>query len=183
MAKAKRLQYENLKDLFEQIELDEREAYLCKTRDDVPLQNLIFMGVSFERVRGKYDRDLKTMLLEPGVVQHISPRLAEEIRERAEEVFYRISYFYDKLGTRHPAKVLARVDTRKPSQKAFMNRSRFTYDQEGRVKTAWVPVKDIIIMRKIEGASVTSEEALRAELEDVRRQLARAQQSEAVTSE
>ncbi len=169
-----RIEYKSLRDLFDKIEGDEHKTYFLQTKEGSPFQNLTFMGLSFERHRGKYDKTLGVMTFTPGIIHETSPRLIEELLERAKEVFYRIRFRYDADGNQIPVRVLRRHDVRAKGGHLLKRRDAVKYcPRTGRVLEAWRPVSEFITIREVsDGGALTTEEALRAEVRDLRTQLA-----------
>lgn len=178
------------KDIQELVVDDEAQAFHIGVRRDAPFEYTSLLGVSFERRRGRYDREMRSWTFEPGRVIELSPRLASLLRIRSSEVWLQCEIRKDNLGREFAARIRKRVDLR--SKRSDVERDRALrsikravceYNSVTQEKThEWFTLERFLILQKKEQQALTSydqyvaekrswqneNDKLRTELEEMR---------------
>ncbi len=159
------------KALREELADDEEMSFHLGMRKDSPIDNCSFLGVSFERKRGHYDRDLRAWSFEPGRVVSLPPRLAAALKARSEEVWVQCAMRQDRQGRTYAAKVIKKVDLRSKESPVKKARALRNIKRNQRLRDPvtgdrikeWFPLSRFVILQKKDKQALTSYDAFQAE--------------------
>jgi hypothetical protein len=178
------------RDIQELVVDDEVQTFHIGVRRDAPFEYTSLLGVSFERRRGRYDREMRSWTFEPGRVIELSPRLASLLQIRSSEVWLQCEIREDNLGREFAARIRKRVDLR--AKKNDLERDRALrsikrtvceYNAVTQKKThEWFTLERFLILQKKDQQALTSydqyvaekrswqneNDKLRTELEEMR---------------
>lgn len=144
-----------------------KNYYLGIRAERSAYQNVVILGMSFERTRGYYNKRTRSWRYEDGRTVIMPEKLAEAIREEAahRQVFCRL--YYDKRGRIHAVKKVDEIDDRDPRQARKMRAKPRLYDEiEKRDTHVWIPLSDMIMLEEVGEARgrVTTTDVMHAEL-------------------
>lgn len=152
------------KELLDTVDEDELDNYFISITSDAPLEYTSICGISFERRKGEWDKELRSWTFQKGRNIEISSRLANVIRYRLREMWVECSIGKDSLNRPIITKIRRRADIKKtPAKARKMLRTKATYDQLGSKKTEWFPLSRFLILEKRDAHQITTMDQFTAE--------------------
>ena len=89
------------RELLKEVEFLDTKSYFIGIRPDAPFDYKTLCGISFERRKGEYDKEIRQWTFHKGRMENFAPELVAVIEARMQDIWVECEIRYDKLGRPH----------------------------------------------------------------------------------